>query len=292
MDQSKSAPPGGGQADRIEELKRQVVETRNQMIKTANIVENLSAEVREISRLHQRQNRGLTVNSVGSYVLFVVLITVGFYFVYRSQKERLDFEKGVLTREHAAAKSKLETLQRSVEKRRDTETRAAAFYRLSQSGRVHQALRKYPEVSQLPLSPVESAVFQKWANSQRRQMARSSYNSAMKAVAEEHWKRAALDFATAVQHEPSPPHEASLRYYFGFSLMKLGNYTKAAEQLERAIEVNAEKYVSREVRFYLGTIYEQMGQMHKAKEAYGEYVKRFPATRFARAARRILKQLE
>lgn len=278
--------------EQMEELKREVVETRNQMIKTANIVSNLSAEIRDVRRLHQAQRQRLTVNSVASYVIFVLLISMGLYFLYRAQKERLDYEKGVLVREREAAISKLQTLQKSVVKRRDTETRAATFYRLSQSGQIHKALEQYPEIAQLPLSPVESAVFQDWAKRKRKWLTDTSYNNGMKAVADKQWKRAATEFAKAAKYAANSPSEASLRYYYGIALMRLGNYTEAGNQLELSIKAGAEKYVSKEVRFYLATVYEQMGRIPKAKAAYQDFIKRHPHNNFARAARRIIKQLE
>ena len=280
------------QEERISELSRQVIETRNQMIKTSNILGNVSAEIKEISRQHQNQKRGLTLNSVAAYIIFVVLICAMVFFAYRSQKERLDFEKGVLMREQAAAKNRLESLRKSVERRRETEMKAAAFYRLSQSGQVHLALRKYPDISQLPLSSVESAVFQDWALRTRNRLAYSSYSTGMKAVGEKHWKRAVKEFRSSLTYVPHPPHGASLRYYYGISQMKLGNYPSAATELEQALKANAEKYVSKELRYYLGQIYMQMGQYKKAKASFKNYIKRHPTTPYARAARRYLKKLD
>jgi len=286
------APTVESLEEKVADLSRQVIETRNQMIKTANILGNVSSEIKEISRLHQNQKRGLTVNSVGAYIIFVVLICAVGFFAYRSQKERLDFEKGVLMREQAAAKNRLVTLRKAVERRRETEMKAAAFYRLSQSGQVHRALLKYPEISQLPLSSVESAVFQDWALRTRNRLAYSSYSSGMKAVGEKHWKRAVKEFRSSLTYVPHPPHGASLRYYYGISQMKLGNYPSAATELEQALKANAEKYVSKELRYYLGQIYWQMGQYKKAKASFKHYIKRHPDTPWARAARRYLKKLD
>lgn len=279
-------------ADRLSELSRQVDETRKQMIKTANMLGNLSAEVRSIGRIHQQHRRGLTLNSAAAYLLFVVLVASAFYFVYRSRIERVDFEKNVLVRERLDAQTKLEALQREATARRVAEEKAADFYRLSRSGRVQKALRQYPEVARLPLSRVEVTVFKAWATRVRNKMAYSAYAAGMKATGEKQWKRAATEFRHALQFLPNPPHEASLRYYLGISLMRLGSYTEAAEELERALKADAERTVSRETRFHLGTIYEQIGRRHKAIKAYQEYIKRHGGTNFARAARRRIKALE
>ena len=277
---------------RVAELAAQVDETRKQLIKTSNILGNLTAEVKAVGRAQQQDRRGLSLNSAAAYVLFVLLVASGFYFLYRGQVDRLDAEKDALVREHAAALTKLAALREAEEKRRRAEDKAAAFYRLSQSGQLHRALDQYPEVSQLPLSRVEAAVFQDWVARVKSRIAYTSYAEGMKAVGDKQWKQASAEFRTALKYIPHPPLEASLRYYFGVALMKLGSYREAAEELERALGVGAEKAVSHEIRYYLGTIYEQTARREKAVAAYKAYVKRFPATSYARVARRRIKELE
>lgn len=276
----------------LADLSYQIVETRNQMIKTANIIGNLAAEVRQVSRLQQRERRGLNVNSAVAYALFVLLVIGAASMLYSSRVERLDFEKGVLMRERAAAQSKLDVLQKQTDKRRETEQAAMVFYRLIQSDSTSAALQKYPDISQLPLSRVESALFQDWATRTRSERAHSAYIDGMKAFHEKQWKEAVIQFKRSVGYMPNPTHESSLRYYYGMALNNLGSYPEAADELERAIEANAEKYVSKEARYHLAAIYEQMGRFKKAAATYRAYIQRYPATPYAKVAARKLKTLD
>jgi TolA-binding protein len=276
----------------VEELTRQVTETRNQMIKTANLLGSLFAEIHQIGRTHQQERRLLTLNSAVAYILFVLLVSTGFYFTYRSQMERLDFEKGSLTREAAAAQSKVESLVKVAASRRDAEARTAAFYRLIQSGQVQQCLKHYPDIAQLPLTPVESAVFSDWVGRTQGKIAYASYMAGMHAIAEKHYKNAVTEFQRSLSYIPHPPHEATLRYYLGIAHMKLGNYQEAASELELALAADAEKQVSRDIRFNLGTIYESLGNFRKAKSTYKDFIHLFPSSPLAHQAQRKLKSLE
>jgi hypothetical protein len=170
--------------EQLAELTRQVVETRNQTIKTTNAVGTLVSEVKELFRLQQQHRRGIAFNTVSAYILFLILVSALFYFTFRAKVERLDFEKDTMAREHAATLNKLERLTQEAEKRRDAEIKAATFYRLSKSAQVNAALQKYSEVIQLPLSRVEAAVFQDWVSRTRSRVAYASYAQAMKAVGE------------------------------------------------------------------------------------------------------------
>jgi len=278
--------------EQIADLAHQVVETRNQVIKSSNMISNLAGEMRELGHKYFEQKRLLTFNSGVAYIIFAVLITTSFYFTYRNRVERIDFEKDALQREYAAAQSKLESMSQALEKRREAETKAAAFYRLSQNGPVQQALKQYATISQLPLSRVEAAVFQDWVSRNRSRLAYASYIAGMHAINEKQWKRATIEFQRSLELLPTPPHEAAIRYHLGFALMNLGNYSEAASELERAISADAEKLVSKEVRFYLGTVYEQMGQRDKASAAYNAYLKQHPNNPIARQIRRRLAAMK
>jgi len=278
--------------EQVAELGRQITDTRNQMIKTFNMLGNLSAELREIGHHFQHQRRMININSAVAYVLFLVIVTASFYFTYRSRVERLDFEKDAVVREHAAALNKLETLRQAADKRREAENKAATFYRLSQAGQVQQALKQYPEIAQLPLSRVEAAVFQDWVGKSRSRIAYAAYAAGMKAVEEKHWKRAATELQRSLSYLPNPPHEASLHYFLGISHMKLGSYQEAAVEFERALAADAEKLVSKDIRFHLGSIYEQSGRRDKAKISYATYLKEHPTGSLAAQARRRLNAIK
>jgi tetratricopeptide (TPR) repeat protein len=290
-----ATPPERGSdptGEQLDALAVEVAETRKQMIKTANILGNLSADVRSVGRQHQQDRRGLTLNSAAAYVLFVALLGSGFYFVYRSQMERLDHAKDTLVSEHDVALTKLKSARAELDKRKEAEAKAAAFYQLTRSNQRHRALRQYPDVAKLRLTRVEAAVFQEWASRVRNRLAYSAYSAGMRAVGEQQWKRATSEFRGALGYLPHPPHEASLRYYLGIALMKLGSYKEAALDLERALSAGAAKSVSRETRFHLGTVYEQMGRRGQAIKAYKGYIKHHPSTNYARAARRRIKALK
>jgi len=280
------------EAGTIAELTQQIVETRNQMIKAQNALASLAGEVRELGRQQQEQRGRMIFNSAAAYVLFVVLVGTTFYFTYRSRMDRVDFEKESVVREHHALQNKLESLRLATEKRRDAENRAATFYRLSQSGQVQQALARYPEVAQLPLSRVEAAVFQDFVARGRSRLAYAAYANGMRAVQDKHWKRASSEFQRSLTYLPNPPHEASLRYHLGVALMHLGSYQEAATELERSLAGDAESVVSSEIRYHLGGIYEQVGRRDKAKAAYQAFLKAHPSSPLANQARRKLKALK
>ena len=277
----------GGSAD----LERQVIDTRNQMIKTANAVSNLAGEVKEVSRQLAQQGRGRAAASVASYLVIVAVVGAGFFFVYRSRLEHVENEKEALAREHAIAKRKLADLSKKATQRRDAETKALAFYGLLRQGRAAEAIKRYPAIARLPLSKVETQLFRRWVDRNQDRLAYKAYAAGMRAVGEKQFKRAAQDFRRSLRMDKTPAYAASLWYYLGVAQMKLGSYQDAARALEKAIENKAHKLVSRELRFYLAGVYEQLDRRTQAVRTYKEYIKAQPGTRLAKVARRRIKAL-
>lgn len=276
---------------RVDELARQVVETRNQMIKHTNAVGNLVAEVREISRIHEQQRRRMLINSVGAYSLFLVIVGAASYLLYQAKVEGLALEKNAVRRQHAATLTKLDQLRAEARKRRETETRAMEFYQLIRRKQTAKVLAKYADIAHLPLTRVEAALFESWVNGRKSTLAYSSYAAGMRAIDEKNWKRAVLQFERSLDFLPNPPHAASLHYYRGIALGKLGNYQQAALALERARDLKAERLVSKQLPYHLGGIYELLGRREQAATVYRAYLKRHPKGLIARAARARLHAL-
>ena len=275
----------------INDLHREVVETRNQVIRNANVVGNLVAEIREIGRQQQQQRRGVLMHSIGAYVFLVLLLGGAFYFLYTSRVDRVEYEKATLRRLHAAAQSEMEQLRQRESARRKTQAEAMAFYRLMQEKKVEAAIERYPEVAGLPLSQVEAVVFQTWVERNRSQRAYASYAAGMRATQNEGWKKAVQHFKRSLKMVARPPHSASLHYYMGIALMKLGAYRDAASALEGALEAKAESLVSSQIRYHLGSVHELLGHRDKARAYYAGYLKRFPNGSHRRLARRQLRGL-
>lgn len=275
----------------IEALGRDLVDTRNQIIKNANAVGNLTAEVRQIHKQLERRRQGFTLGSLGTYALFVLVIGGGAYLVLQARLEQLAVEMNGLRRQHAAAQARLERLRDEARKRRESETKAMAFYQLMKAKQVQKALKLYPSVARLPLTKVEAALFERYVQSKQSGLAYTAYATGMRAIDEQDWKRAVLGFRSSLSYLARPPHQASLHYYLGIALTKLGSYKEAAEALEMAAKTRADKLVSSQLYYHLASVYELLQRRDKALRTYKRYVQAHPRGSHARLARRRIKAL-
>ena len=62
--------------EELRELKREIIETRGLIIKTNNLTNALSADLKSIAKRQQGYERKLIWNSATAYVVFVVVVFV------------------------------------------------------------------------------------------------------------------------------------------------------------------------------------------------------------------------
>jgi hypothetical protein len=90
--------------DDIQEVKKEVTKTHNLIIKTDNLVKNLSSEIRQIQKKQEKYERKYIFNSVVAYVIFVIIIFGGLYVAF-------DAKVGVVRREKEVLEEKLSKIE-------------------------------------------------------------------------------------------------------------------------------------------------------------------------------------
>src|SRR5436853_3475945 len=77
---SRSVPPhvesGGRDAD-LSTLRKELIEARNLVIKTDNLLKNLHAELKQMGRKHEEQEKRHWMTSVTAYIAFAIIASVG-----------------------------------------------------------------------------------------------------------------------------------------------------------------------------------------------------------------------
>src|ERR1700693_443641 len=111
----RSVPPEpAGQDSDISALRREVIEARNLVIKTDNLLKNLHAELKQMGRKHEEQEKRHWMTSVAAYIAFAVLAGAG-AIAYANAEVRTARSEAQATEARAAA------LQKGAEKIKNAE---------------------------------------------------------------------------------------------------------------------------------------------------------------------------
>src|SRR6187402_3849388 len=142
----------------LEQVKREIVESRALTIKTNNLVNALAADLKSISKRQQGSERRVLVTSATGYVVTIALILV---FVKLAWDIRIDTVRG----ENRETRDQLEQLQKEQklgqsreEARTSASSQAAEFYRLVIQNKRREIIDGYGAVSKLVLGALHRAL--------------------------------------------------------------------------------------------------------------------------------------
>ena len=275
----------------LRDARREIAELHGIAARTHNAVATLTGQLREVVAQKAKLDRGINLNSFVSYVLFTVLLGGAFFFLYRSRAERLVSERDSAVRKRDEAIDDAAAMRKEIQARDDGARKAADYYALFRDGKKVEAIAGYAEISGARLTPVETLVFQDGVSRARGEIIDAGFAQGLEAFHAEQWKRAATELKRALAYEEEGPRAAQIRYYYGVSLHKLGDYAEAQKQLELAIAGGVERTVGVDARYYLASACEALLQIDRARTEYGKFADGHPDSPLSATARRKANEL-
>ena len=272
-------------------LHREIAEAHAVASRTHNAVAILGASLKEVIARQDRYERGLNLNSFVAYAIFTILLAGGFSLLYRARAGRLVMDRDQATRQRDAAVAEAETVRAKLAVREQAEEKALGFWQLLDEGKKAEALASYPDVVREPLSVVEALVFQRAVGRARAEIVDAGFAEGLEAFRAVQWKRASGALKRALAYEEEGPRAAQIRYYYGVTLHKQGDYAEAARELELSIAGGAERTIGPDARFYLASAFELLRQTDRARTEYEKFASTRPTHPFAGVARRKASEI-
>lgn len=276
----------------LEELKREIVESRSLTIKTNNLVNALSADIKSIAKRQQSYERKFFVNGATAYAvtICVILVLSKFFWDARLEVVKMDTKE---ERDHLA---QLDKELKAAQGREDATARAsraaAEFYDLIVQNKRRQILDKFPEISRLPLTKTEKAVFDGAVERARDELSLMAYQAGLDHAKMGRWQEAQSDFEESLRLKPNSAHSAQSTYQLGLALRALGQQRLAIPQLMRLSEASADPEVMDDATLLLAELQIDIQAWNDAKTTLRAFVRRFPKSARLNDARAKLAELE
>ncbi|MEO7330441.1 MAG: tetratricopeptide repeat protein [Minicystis sp.] len=277
--------------DELRDIKREIVESRGLIIKTNNLTNALSADLKSISRRQIAFEGRAFWNSAGANLLFVVVV-IG--VVKLAWDARLD----AVSNETSGAKLKSQKLEKDIEEARrhaDERTRAestaAAFYELIRAERRQEIIDGFESLRKEPLSRVELAVFSDAVDRARSELSIKSYQLGLDHMRTGRWHEAAQAFEDAIQKKETAAHTPSARLNLARAYRKLNRQRDAIPMLVQLSEASPDKEVMDDATFLLAESLIDIQAWNDAKTTLRSFVRRFPDSPFLNDARMALADI-
>lgn len=275
----------------LEEIKREIVESRSLTIKTNNLVNALAADLKSIAKRQQGYERKIFVHSVTAYLVVVAVIMI-------LSKLALDAQVEAVREEGRAAREELVQIEKSlaaVEKREEARLlasrKAAELYQLVTENKRPELLERLPELAKLDLSPTERAVFEQAAQRSRMELSLIAYQAGLDHARAQRWHEAMLSFRESLELHRDAPHAPQATYELARAQRQLGRQKEAIPLLMSLTEASADKEVLDEATFLLAECQLDIEAWNDAKATLRNFIRRFPRSPLLNEARSKLSEV-
>src|SRR5690606_38316451 len=186
----------------LEEIRREIVESRALSIKTNNLVNALAADLNSIAKRQQGYERRMIVHSSVTYAVSIAgLLLLGKVFVdarveaVRAETENRGEELKNLQKETERARTNIERYQKS--QKRDQE-----LYELGRRRKHLDLLKAAEEIEGLELSRMEREVFTSAIEEARNELSRTEYLEGLDYIRTGRWHEAEQSLSLALKYKP------------------------------------------------------------------------------------------
>jgi TolA-binding protein len=262
--------------EELEEIKREIVESRSLTIKTNNLVNGLSADVHSIGKRQQGYERSLKFSSVGFYVLVLGVVLLGAKFVIDA---RVDAERAVskdLRDDVERLEKQVKQLEARDEARSQAERRAAEFQDLIVNQNRAEVLRRWPDVSKLALSAAERVSFERAVERFRVEASALAYATGLDYARAERWHEAERALRSALEEKEDSPHAEEARYQLARALRALGRPREAVSVLLELTEGSNNTELGDDAMLLLAETQIDLEAWTDAKNTLRSFARRFP----------------
>jgi TolA-binding protein len=262
----------------LEEIKREIVESRSLTIKTNNLVNALAADVKSIAKRFQGYERSLTWNSATAYAVFVGVVLFAGKVILDA---RVDTIRAQTKDTHDLAEKldkDLKIVQAREEARTRAERRSAEYYGLVASNKRRDLIDQYDEVSHLELSKTERLVFDAAVERAKNELSLIAYQTGLDHVRTQRWHEAEQAFRESLGYKSDAAHSPEARLELALTYRALGRQREAIPMLIELSEASSDKEVVDDATFLLAQCQVDIEAWNDAKTTMRTFIRRFPSS--------------
>jgi predicted negative regulator of RcsB-dependent stress response len=292
----RSVPPAAEPPDAGEYavLRKEIVEARNLIIKTDNLLKNLHAELKQMGRKHDEQEKRHWMTSVTAYVAFVILAAVGAIAYARAEVRTARDEAAGNEARAIALQKDAEKIKSADQVRKDASEKAMRVYDMlgteKEGPGLNQAMQQALHLDRAQLSPLEARAIDDRTAGMKQKMADAALAAGQRAFRQQDWKGVSDNLGHYVELQPKVD-DAQVWYHLGSARIQTKEYAGAIVPLENFIKGTGGTKTAQYAGMLLGQAYEETGQPAKAVAAYERAEKLYPGSDFAPMIRNRLRRI-
>jgi len=277
--------------DELGEIKREIIESRGLVIKTNNLTNALSADIKSIAKRQQGYERRLSWNSATAYVVFVVVVFAALKFAVDARVDAIDATSKHLRDENARMRQEIDEMRQREAERQAAELEAAKFYDLVRQGRRVDVVKGWETMKAKPLTKAESQFLADAVDKARVEQATLLYLQGLESGRLQRWQEAAGAFEESLRYEDAAAVAPQAKLELGTAYRKLRKQKEAIALLTPLAEQGVDKEIQDDALEELAWCQTEIEAYNDAKNTWRTLLRRFPDSHFAPEAKLALQVL-
>jgi TolA-binding protein len=285
-------PPMREPYDELSEIKREIIESRGLVIKTNNLTNALSADIKSIAKRQQSYERRLWWSSSTSYVVFVVVIFTALKFAWDARVDAIRSETEQRAQEADRLRKEVRDAEKRDEDRAKAQAKAAQYYDLIRQGKRQEIVDGYDAIMREDLTKTEQAVFADAVEKARSDLAAQSYQQGLDKARVQRWQEAASAFEESLRYKETSPIAPNVKLALADAYRHLGRPRDAIPILMPLSESAPDKEIQDDALFWLALCQTDIQAWNEAKNTYRTLIRRFPDSHYVAEAKMNLTTLQ
>jgi TolA-binding protein len=277
--------------EELREIKREIIESRGLVIKTNNLTNALSADIKSIAKRQQSYEGRLSWNSATAYVVFVLVVFTALKFAWDARVDAIKAETEQKSADNERLRKESRESQKRDEDRAHAEAKAAQFYELVRQGKRVDLVEGYEGIKREPLSKTEQAVFADAVEKARNDLAVQLYQQGLEKTRVQRWQEAATAYEESLKYKEDSSIASSVRLQLAQAYRHLSRQKDAIPLLTQLSEGATDKEIQDDALYELSWCQTEIQAWNDAKNSWRTLIRRFPDSHFSPEARLQLSGL-
>ncbi len=277
--------------DELRDIKREIIESRGLVIKTNNLTNALSADIKSIAKRQQGYERRLAWNSATAYVVFVIVVFLALKFAVDARVDAIDATSKHLRDENARMKQDLEEARAQLAAKTAAELEAAKFYDLVREGRRVDVIKGWDAMKNKPLTKSEAQFFAEKVNQAKVEQATTLYLQGLDSERLQRWQEAAAAFEESLRYDENATVSPQAKLELAQAYRKLHKQKEAVALLAPLVEQPIDREILDDALELLAWCQTEMESYNDAKNTWRTLLRKFPDSHFAPEAKLALQTL-
>jgi tetratricopeptide (TPR) repeat protein len=216
----------------LEEIKREIVESRSLTIKTNNLVNALAADLKSIAKRQQASERQSLFKSATAYVVTIAVVFIALKFAWDARVAAIRAETQNQREKLEEMQEEFKTVQLRDEARVRANRKAGQFYELIRQNKRREIVTGFEAVSRLPLTTTERAVFESAVERAKNELSIIAYQAGLDHAHTGRWQEAQTAFRESLDYKSDAAHSPQATYQLARAMRALGRQREAIRLLQ------------------------------------------------------------